>query len=77
MADGLNAMTVGVQHKSAVVVGVILGPQPRRTIVAPASSERRRVKGIYRFAAGSAEAEMRARNWCFDPGFPGDRKLDP
>ena len=25
MADGLNAMTVGVQHKSAVVVGVILG----------------------------------------------------
>jgi hypothetical protein len=77
VADGLNAMTVGVQHKSAVIVGVILGPQPRRTIVAPASSERRRVKGVYRFAAGSAEAEMRARNWGFDLGFPGDRKLDP
>jgi hypothetical protein len=59
VADGLNAMTVWVQHESAVIVGVILGPQPRRTVVAPASSEGRRVKGVYRFAAGSAEAEMR------------------
>jgi hypothetical protein len=77
MADGLNAMTVRVQHKSAVIVGVILGSQPRRTIVSPASSERRRVKGVYCLAAGSAEAEMRARYWGFDPSFSRDCKLDP
>ena len=76
MADCLNAMTVGVQHESAVIVVVILGPQPRRTIVAPATSERRRVKGVYCLASGSAEAEMRARNWGFDFGFAGDRKFD-
>ena len=76
MADCLNAMTVGVQHESAVIVGVIVAPQPRRTIVAPASGERRRVKRIYRLSTGSAEAEMRARNWGFDLGFVGDRKFD-
>jgi hypothetical protein len=76
MADCLNAMTVGVQHESAVIVGVIVGPQPRRTIVAPATGERRRVKRIYRLTTGSAEAEMRARNWGFDLGFVSDRKFD-
>ena len=70
-------MTVGVQHKSAVVVGVVLGPQPGRTIVTPASGKRRRVKGVYRFAARSAETEMSARNWGFDCYFLGDRKFDP
>ena len=42
MSDCLNAMTVGVQHKSAVIVGVVLGPQPGRTIVAPARGQTRR-----------------------------------
>jgi hypothetical protein len=59
MADCLNAMTIGVQHESTVVVGVIVGPQPRRAIVATAGGERRRVKGVYRLAIGGAEAEMR------------------
>ena len=37
MADRLNAMTVGVQHESAIIVSVILRPHPRRPIVAPAT----------------------------------------
>ena len=76
MADCLNAMTVGIQHESAVIVGVIFGPQPWRTIVTPTSGERRFVKGVYRATIGSAEAEMRAGNWGFDLGFIGDRKFD-
>jgi hypothetical protein len=76
MADCLNAMTVGIQHESAVIVGVIFGPQPWRTIVTPTSGERRFVKGGYRATIGSAEAEMRAGNWGFDLGFIGDRKFD-
>jgi hypothetical protein len=55
---------------------VIFGPQPWRTIVNPTSGERRFVKGVYRATIGSAEAEMRARNWGFDLGFIGDRKFD-
>jgi hypothetical protein len=37
MADRLNAMTVGVQHESAIIVSMILRPHPRRPIVAPAT----------------------------------------
>jgi hypothetical protein len=77
MADCFDAMTVGVQHESAVVVGVILGPQPGRTIVAPAGGERSCVQSIYRSAAGRAETDVLARNWSFDPGFAGYRKLNP
>ena len=66
MADCLNAMAVGVQHKSAVIVSVIFEPQPWRTIVAPASGKRRYVKRVYRLTIGSAEAEMRAGDWGFD-----------
>ena len=76
VADCLNAMTVGIQHESAVIVGVIFGPQPWRTIVTPTSGERRFVKSVYRLTIGSAEAEMRAGNWGFDLGFVGDRKFD-
>ena len=76
MAHCLNAMTVGVQHERAVIVGVILGSQPRDAIIAPASGKRRRIKGVYRRATGSAEAEMGTRNRGFDHGFVGDRKFD-
>jgi hypothetical protein len=69
-------MTVGIQHESAVIVGVIFGPQPWRTIVTPTSGERRFVKSVYRLTIGSAEAEMRAGNWSFDVGFIGDRKFN-
>jgi hypothetical protein len=69
-------MTVRVQHESAIIVGVVVGPQPRPTIIAPASSERRRVEGIYRWAIGGAEAKMRTRNWGFDIMFASDRKFN-
>jgi hypothetical protein len=32
VAYRLDAMTVGIEHECAIVVGVISGPKPRRTI---------------------------------------------
>src|SRR5215467_7707519 len=76
MADSLHAMAVRVQHERAVVVGMILWSQPRRTTVASATGKRRRIKSVYRPAIGSAKTQMRARNWSFDFAFLGDRKFD-
>ena len=76
MADSLHAMAVRVQHKRAVVVGMILWSQPRRTTVASATGKRRRIKSVYRPAIGSAKTQVRARNWSFDFAFLGDRKFD-
>src|ERR1700730_6826131 len=74
MAHRLDTMTVGIQHKGAVIVGVILRPNPGRAIVAPASGKRRQVKGVDRRAIGSAEADMRAGNGRPHLGFAGNRE---
>jgi hypothetical protein len=58
MADRLDAMSVGIQHKRAVVIGVIVQPESRRTIVATPTRKRRPVKGIDRRAVGSAKADV-------------------
>jgi hypothetical protein len=34
MADGLYAMTVGIQHEGAVIVGMIMRSQPGHAVVA-------------------------------------------
>ena len=44
MAHRLDAVSVGIQHKCAVVVGVILRPKTGRAVVTSAFGERRRVK---------------------------------
>ena len=69
MADGVNAMTVRVQHESAVVVGMISWPQPRRTTVVPATGKRGGIKSVYRLAIGSTKTQMRAKKWSFDFAF--------
>ena len=58
MADRLDAMTVGILHEGAVIVGVIVRPKPWRTIVAPPAGKRSRVKGVDRRAVRSAETDM-------------------
>ena len=76
MADCLDAMTVGIQHEGAVVVGVIVRPQPGRAIVAPSSGKSRHMKGVDCRALGSAEADMRAWNGRPHLGFAGNREFD-
>jgi hypothetical protein len=55
MANWLDAVTVWIEHKSGVVVRVIVRPKPRRPIVAPAGCERRRMKGFDRGSIGGTE----------------------
>jgi Aldehyde dehydrogenase family len=76
MADSLDAMTVGIQDESAVIMSVIMGPKPGHAIVLPAGGERRPVKSVDRRPIGGAEAEMRARDRRPHLGFAGDSELD-
>ena len=38
MTNRLDAMTVGIQHESAVIVGMILRSKSRRAVVAPSDA---------------------------------------
>jgi hypothetical protein len=62
MTDRLDAMAVGIQHEGAVVVCVIVWPQPGRAVVAPPTCKRHSVKGVDRGAVGRAKADMRSGN---------------
>src|SRR5258708_2261236 len=76
VTDRLDAMTVGIQHERAVIVGVIVRPKPRRAIVASPTRKRCRVKGIDRGAVGSAKADMCAGDGRPHLGFASDGKFD-
>ena len=66
MADCFNAMTVGVQHKSAVLIGVVLGAQPGRTIVPPAGGQdaRKSPPEFIGIGVGTYELRCTADNRC-------------
>jgi hypothetical protein len=76
MADCFDAMSIGIQHKRAIIIGVIVRPEPRRAIVASPTRKRRRVKGIDRRAIGSAKADMCTGNGRPHFGFTGDGEFD-
>src|SRR5438477_2375765 len=50
VAHRLDVMAIGVEHKSAVVIGVIVGADAGRAIVAPAGCDPRLVECIDRGA---------------------------
>jgi hypothetical protein len=75
LADRLDAMSIGIQHKRAVVIGVIVQPESRRTIVAAPTRKRRRVKGIDR-RAESAKADVCTGNRRPHVGFARDGEFD-
>jgi hypothetical protein len=62
MADGLDAMSIGIQDERAVIVRVIVRPQPRPAIVAPARGKRRCVKRVNGRLIGGTDAEMGTGN---------------
>jgi hypothetical protein len=55
VVDGLDVVAVGVEHVGAVVASVVLGSQPRRTVVAPSRLQRRGVETVHGLPAGSGE----------------------
>ena len=76
MTNRFDAMTVGIQHESTVIVGVILRSKSGRAVVAPSRRERRRVKGVNGGAVGSTEADVSTGNWRPHLGFAGDGEFN-
>ena len=58
MVDGLDIVAVGVEHVGAVVAFVVLGPQPRRAVIAPSCLQRRGVETVHGLPAGSGEGDV-------------------
>src|SRR5262249_22662683 len=58
MANGLDVVAVGVEPKGTVIIGVIVRPQSRRTVVFAASLERRCVEGVNGIAILGHEGEV-------------------
>jgi hypothetical protein len=76
VAHRLDAMAVGVEHERAVIVGVILRPQPRLAVIAAAGSKCRRVKRIDSRAVRCAETKMCPGDWGRYLGFAGNGEFD-
>src|SRR5262249_1511292 len=70
MANSLDVVAVGVEHKGTVVIGVIVRPQSRRAVVFAASLERCRVEGINGIAILGHEGEVH-------PSLDGFTAADP
>src|SRR5258708_40095434 len=50
MAYRLDVVAVGIEHEGAVVIRVVVRPQPRRAVILAAGGERRTVEGVDRCA---------------------------
>ncbi len=72
MTDSFDAMSIGIENKGSIVIGVIVGPKTGCTLVASSGDKRRRVEGIDRSTVWSTEADMRAGNRCRHVYFAGD-----
>ena len=70
MTNRLDAMTVGIQHESGVIVRVILRSKSGRAVVVPSRRERHRVESVNGGAVGSTEADMH-RESAFSPRLRG------
>src|SRR3989442_5472194 len=70
VADGLDVMTVRIEHKRAVVVRVIVRPQSGRAVVAPARRHRRLVERVDLFPVRGAEGDMRRQEVGLAPTDP-------
>ena len=58
MTDGLDVVTVGIDHERTIVVWMIVRAQARRAIVLGARCERRAIKGIDGFAFLGRKGDM-------------------
>src|SRR5262245_56416184 len=76
MANRLDAVTIGIEHKGPVIVGMVLRPKSRPAVIAPARRKRRCVKRIDRCAARRAKTEMRAGDRGHHAGFARDGEFD-
>jgi hypothetical protein len=60
VAHGFDVVAVGVEHEGAVVMRVVVRPQPGRTVVGTAGGQRCGMEGIDRGAVGRRPAQVAA-----------------
>jgi len=63
MTDDLYPVAIGIEHEGSKVIGMILRPQTRLTIISAARAKGGRVKGSNRRAIGRTEAYVHATRW--------------
>src|SRR6202044_2368208 len=59
---GLDAIALGIDDESGVIIGAVLGAQARRSVVATAGAQCGGIKGIDGTAIRRREAKMKARS---------------
>ena len=62
VADGLDIVAVGCQHEGGVVVGAVLGPDPRGAVVGATGGQRRAMEGFNLLPGFSGERQMERRD---------------
>ena len=77
MTHRFDSMTIWIEYEGAVVVGVILWPEPRRAIIPSAGLKRRDVEVSHGPSARRTETDMGAWRRRPDLGLARDRKFDP
>ncbi len=60
VADGLDIVAVAIEHERAVIIGMIMRPEARRSVVLPARCERCAIEGIYLRARARGEGDVDA-----------------
>jgi hypothetical protein len=58
VVDHLDVVAIRVEHVGAVVACVILGPQPRRAVIAPSRLQRSGVEAVHGLPAGSGKGDV-------------------
>jgi hypothetical protein len=77
MAHRLDAVTIGIEHECAIIVGVVLGSKSRCAIIPATGAKCGGVEILHRAATWGPEADMGSWHGRFHIRFAGDRKFNP
>ena len=68
-------VSVWIAHEGSVVVGTVVRPEARGTIVCAAELQRGGVKAVYGFAALSAKRQVKSRaGWLYRIGLKDEQQ---
>jgi hypothetical protein len=74
-AHGLDVMPIRIKHKGPMIIGIILWPRARRTIVAASGRKRRRIKGVDGRMIWCGKGHMCSRHHRIANANPEERPL--
>src|SRR5439155_17214950 len=75
MADSLDVVAIGIEDEGGVIVGMIMRPEPRLAIVAPACRNRSHVEFIHDLAAIGGKGDVHMSFGLFAGADPEIRLL--